>query len=73
MSEIMVRAPFAGYASLIVCAGQEVAAGDPIGTVEAVKMEAAVRSPAAGRVRLALARAEAHVEGGQPLVWVESD
>lgn len=69
----VVRAPFAGYAALSVRAGDQVAAGDPVGVVEAVKMEAAVRSPAAGRVRLAMASAEAPVDGGDVLVWIETD
>lgn len=73
MREVAVRAPFTGYAALTVAAGSHVAAGDELGVVEAVKMEATVRSPAAGRVRLALARAQDHVDGGDLMLWVESD
>lgn len=73
MPREVVHSPFAGYAVLTVRSGDRVTAGDPVGIVEAVKMEAAVRSPAAGRVRVAMAAAEAHVEGGDPLVWVDSD
>lgn len=68
-----MRAPFAGYAALTVTAGARVGAGDQLGVVEAVKLEAALRSPAAGRVRLALWPAEGHVEGGQTLAWIETD
>ena len=67
---VAVRSPFAGELTLQVRAGDRVAVGDPIGTVEAVKMEAAVRSPVAGRVRAAMT--ELHVRGGDPLVWVET-
>lgn len=73
MREVAVRAPFAGYAALTVAAGTRVQAGDPLGVVEAVKMEAAVHSPAAGRIRLALTVAEAHVDGGDTLLWVQPD
>lgn len=72
MPEVPVRAPFAGYAALSVTSGSRVAAGEQLGVVEAVKLEAALRSPAAGRVRVALGAAGAYVEGGDTLVWVES-
>jgi pyruvate carboxylase len=40
-----VAAPFAGVVSLAVEAGAEVAAGDTVATIEAMKMEAAVTTP----------------------------
>ena len=45
-----VGAPFAGVVSLSVGVGDEVAAGAAIGTIEAMKMEAAITAPVAGKV-----------------------
>lgn len=70
-AETVVRSPFAGELTLQVRVGDRVAAGDPVGTVEAVKMEAEVRSPVAGRVRAAMGGL--HVRGGDPLVWLDTD
>ncbi|MDL9937116.1 pyruvate carboxylase [Gordonia sp. ABSL1-1] len=46
-----IGAPFAGVVSLSVDVGDEVAAGAAIGTIEAMKMEAAITTPVAGTVR----------------------
>ena len=65
-----VPAPFAGVVTLIVEAGQEVAAGAQVATIEAMKMEAAITTPVAGVVqRLAIGHAQA-VEGGDLLVEI---
>ncbi|WP_168705814.1 pyruvate carboxylase [Gordonia paraffinivorans] len=45
-----VGAPFAGVVSLSVGVGDKVAAGAAIGTIEAMKMEAAITAPVAGKV-----------------------
>ena len=59
-----VAAPFAGVVSLSVEAGHVVEAGQPVATIEAMKMEAAITAPVAGSVqRLALASVQ-QVEGG---------
>lgn len=59
-----VAAPFQGVVSIVVEEGQQVAAGDTVATIEAMKMEAAITAPVAGTVqRLALSRTQA-VEGG---------
>ncbi|WP_345711841.1 pyruvate carboxylase [Kineococcus glutinatus] len=51
-----VAAPYAGVVSLTVGEGDEVAAGQVVATIEAMKMEAAITAPRAGRVdRLAVA------------------
>ncbi len=65
-----VPAPFAGVVTLTVEVGQEVAAGQQVATIEAMKMEAAITSPVAGTVqRLAIGPAQA-VEGGDLLVEI---
>ncbi len=66
-----VAAPFAGVVTLVVEQGQEVAAGEQVATIEAMKMEAAITTPVGGTVqRLAIGHAQA-VEGGDLLVVVE--
>ncbi|QLQ17049.1 MAG: pyruvate carboxylase [Micropruina sp.] len=65
-----VPAPFAGVVTLVVEEGQEVAQGDQVATIEAMKMEAAITAPVAGTVqRLALQHAQA-VEGGDLLLVI---
>jgi pyruvate carboxylase len=65
-----VPAPFAGVVTLTVAVGDEVAAGQQVATIEAMKMEAAITTPVAGRVlRAAIGRAQA-VEGGDLLVEI---
>lgn len=65
-----VPAPFAGVVTLNVVSGQEVSAGETIGTIEAMKMEASITAPKAGTVaRVALAET-AQVEGGDLLVVI---
>ncbi|GAB6983676.1 pyruvate carboxylase [Nocardioides pyridinolyticus] len=59
-----VAAPFQGVVTIVVEEGQQVAAGDTVATIEAMKMEAAITAPVAGTVeRLALSSTQA-VEGG---------
>ncbi|HET7397772.1 MAG TPA: pyruvate carboxylase [Intrasporangium sp.] len=65
-----VAAPFGGVVTLKVSPGDSVAEGDPIATIEAMKMEATVSAPISGRVdRLAIAE-QAQVEGGDLLVVI---
>ncbi|WP_296601798.1 pyruvate carboxylase [Nocardioides sp.] len=59
-----VAAPFQGVVTIVVEEGQQVAAGDTVATIEAMKMEASITAPVAGTVeRLALSGTQA-VEGG---------
>lgn len=59
-----VAAPFQGVVTIVVEEGAQVAAGDTVATIEAMKMEAAITAPVAGTVeRLALPGTQA-VEGG---------
>ncbi|MCX4094026.1 pyruvate carboxylase [Nocardia sp. alder85J] len=63
-----VAAPFAGVVTLTVTEGETVSAGDTIGTIEAMKMEAAITAPRAGTVRrVAIGRVQ-QVEGGDLLI-----
>ncbi|GAB2548414.1 pyruvate carboxylase [Nocardia heshunensis] len=65
-----IAAPFAGVVTLAVSEGDSVTAGDTIGTIEAMKMEAAITAPRAGIVRrVAIAKVQ-QVEGGDLLVDV---
>ncbi|MGN5381655.1 biotin/lipoyl-containing protein [Streptomyces lasalocidi] len=65
-----VAAPFAGVVTLAVAEGDEVAAGATVATIEAMKMEASITAPKAGRVsRLAINRIQ-QVEGGDLLVEI---
>ncbi|WP_159942676.1 MULTISPECIES: pyruvate carboxylase [unclassified Nocardiopsis] len=59
-----VAAPFAGAVTLTVAEGDEVEAGATVATIEAMKMEASITAPVAGRVtRVAVDRVQ-KVEGG---------
>jgi pyruvate carboxylase len=65
-----VAAPFAGVVTLGVAEGDEVEAGATVATIEAMKMEASITAPKAGRVtRLAINRIQ-QVEGGDLLIEV---
>jgi pyruvate carboxylase len=63
-----VAAPFAGVVTLQVAEGDHVAAGATVGTIEAMKMEAAITTPTGGTVdRLAIGTVQ-QVEGGDLVV-----
>lgn len=66
-----VAAPFSGVVTLKAAVGDTVEAGQPIATIEAMKMEAAITSPIAGTVaRLAIPVTQ-QVDAGDLLVVVE--
>jgi pyruvate carboxylase len=63
-----IAAPFHGVVTMLVREGDEVAAGDAVATIEAMKMEAAITTPVGGIVeRLVPAVA---VDGGDLLLVV---
>lgn len=65
-----VPAPFSGVVTLTVEVGDDVAVGDQVATIEAMKMEAAITAPVAGKVqRVALQHSQA-VEGGDLLLVI---
>ena len=65
-----IAAPFAGVVTVNVDAGDQVDAGQTIATIEAMKMEAAITAPRAGKVSRVAVSATAQVEGGDLLVVV---
>ncbi|KIP52324.1 pyruvate carboxylase [Leucobacter komagatae] len=66
-----IAAPFSGTVTVKVAEGDSIAAGQAIGTIEAMKMEAAITSPVAGVVkRLAFAGTRG-VEAGDLVVVIE--
>jgi acetyl-CoA carboxylase carboxyltransferase component/biotin carboxyl carrier protein len=68
----MVRASApAVVVALRVAPGQEVEAGQTVAVLESMKMETAVHAPFAGRVRDVLARANAQVDAGAPLLSID--
>ncbi len=68
-----VAAPFAGVVTLQTVEGARVEIGQPVATIEAMKMEASITASAAGVVRrLAIGRTQA-VEAGDLILVVESD
>jgi biotin carboxyl carrier protein len=56
---------------VLVTAGDEVAAGQPLVVVEAMKMENELRSPKAGRVREVSVGEGMSIEAGRLLVVVD--
>lgn len=66
-----IAAPFSGAVTLKVAVGDEVIAGQPVASIEAMKMEAAITSPVAGIVtRLAFATTT-QVESGDLILKVK--
>jgi pyruvate carboxylase len=65
-----VAAPFAGVVTVGVSVDDTVDAGQTIATIEAMKMEAAITAPKAGKVSRVAVSATAQVEGGDLLMVV---
>ncbi|MEO3757225.1 pyruvate carboxylase [Mycobacterium sp. B14F4] len=65
-----VAAPFAGVVTVSVGVDDAVEAGQTIATIEAMKMEAAITAPKAGKVSRVAVSETAQVEGGDLLVVV---
>ena len=65
-----VGAPFAGVVAIAVEPDAVVEAGQTIATIEAMKMEAAITAPKAGKVSRIAVTGTAQVEGGDLLVVV---
>jgi pyruvate carboxylase len=65
-----VAAPFGGSVTPVVAVGDQVATGDVVAKIEAMKMEASITAPAAGTVtRIALA-GTAQVDGGDLIMVI---
>ena len=70
----LVRAPApAMVVAIPVAAGDEVAEGDVVAVVESMKLETALRAPAAGRVAEVFADVNTQVESGAKLLLIEPD
>ncbi|WP_295012797.1 pyruvate carboxylase [uncultured Microbacterium sp.] len=65
-----VAAPFSGVVTLKTEVGAEVAAGAPIASIEAMKMEAAITAPVAGVVERLAIGATQQVDAGDLLVVI---
>ncbi|WP_434969734.1 pyruvate carboxylase [Microbacterium sp. bgisy207] len=65
-----VAAPFAGVVTLKVGEGEAVAAGQPVASIEAMKMEAAITSPVDGIVERLVIASPQQVDAGDLLLVV---
>ena len=66
-----VAVPFAGFVQVLVSEGDALEAGQPVATIEAMKMEASITTPNAGTVaRLAISQTR-QAEGGDLLLVLE--
>ncbi|MFT3899544.1 MAG: pyruvate carboxylase [Gordonia sp. (in: high G+C Gram-positive bacteria)] len=63
-----IGAPFDGAVAIKVTVGDTVAAGDPIGTIEAMKMESTITAPRAGTVTALPLGSHAAAHGGDLIV-----
>ncbi|GAA3048462.1 hypothetical protein GCM10010528_29580 [Gordonia defluvii] len=61
-------APFDGVVSIRVSVGDKVAAGDRVGTIEAMKMESTITAPRAGTISALPLGSQADVHGGDLIV-----
>ncbi|OYO08999.1 pyruvate carboxylase [Enemella evansiae] len=68
-----VAAPFAGTVHAVVEEGQQVAAGETVATIEAMKMEASITTPVAGVVERVALSGVHQVEGGDLVVVVKPE
>ncbi|MEV0680404.1 pyruvate carboxylase [Actinosynnema sp. NPDC050436] len=66
-----VAAPFAGVVTPNVEEDEQVEAGQTVATIEAMKMEAAITAPKAGRVKRLAVRGVQQVEGGDLLIVLD--
>ncbi|MEZ5212699.1 pyruvate carboxylase [Gordonia sp. (in: high G+C Gram-positive bacteria)] len=66
-----IGAPFAGVVTVSVHPGDEVAAGDVIGTIEAMKMEASISAQTGGVVKRVVVHPATEVGAGDLLVELE--
>ncbi|HMR49934.1 MAG TPA: pyruvate carboxylase [Arachnia sp.] len=65
-----VGAPFSGAVTAVVAAGDTVSAGDPVATIEAMKMEAAINAPVSGTVTRVAISGTVSCEGGDLVVVI---
>ncbi|WP_431840436.1 biotin/lipoyl-containing protein [Gordonia hongkongensis] len=68
-----LAAPFAGVVTLSVKEGDELRRGEPIGTIEAMKMEASISAPVTGIVQRIAVSGSTEVDGGDLLLTIATD
>ena len=68
-----VAAPFSGTVTQKISVGDRVSAGQPVATIEAMKMEAAITAPIAGIVKRLTFREARGVEAGDLLLVIEEE
>ena len=68
-----LAAPFAGVVTLSVKEGDELRRGEPIGTIEAMKMEASISAPVTGIVQRVAVSGSTEVDGGDLLLTIATD
>nr|WP_298985430.1 pyruvate carboxylase [uncultured Micrococcus sp.] len=66
-----VAAPFAGSVTVQVAVGDAVAAGRPVATIEAMKMEAAITAPVSGTVSRVVTEGVTPVNGGDLILVID--
>lgn len=66
-----IAAPFAGAVTVTVKEGEEVCVGQPVATIEAMKMEAAINSPIAGVIERVVLTDTTQLEGGDLVVVIK--
>ncbi len=66
-----IPAPFAGSVTVQVAEGDTVEAGDPVATIEAMKMEAAITTPVGGTVKRVVLEGVTPVNGGDLIVVID--
>ncbi|RRD46706.1 pyruvate carboxylase [Tessaracoccus sp. OH4464_COT-324] len=67
-----VAVPFAGAVTPTVVEGDEVAAGDPVATIEAMKMEASINAPISGRVLRLAIPSTTQLSGGDLVLVIQA-
>ena len=73
MADIKITTEVAGrVCELLLAAGQNVASGDDIALVEAMKMEIPVASTASGKIKSVLVNVDDMVTEGQTIALIET-
>ncbi|HWC23254.1 MAG TPA: biotin/lipoyl-containing protein [Flexivirga sp.] len=65
-----ITAPFGGVVTFTVAVGDRVRAGDVVAVIEAMKLEAALIAPTAGRVQRLAIPDQSLVEGGDVVLEI---
>lgn len=65
-----IVAPFGGVVTFAVAVGDQIEAGDIVAVIEAMKLEAALTAPTAGRVRRLAIPDQSLAEGGDVLLEI---